>query len=81
MLGRRGIGEGVGEGFPMLREHAAVRVSDFDAVIGDLVVGSGDHDADNGTCVERSEGCEDSDSVHRRCEKRCIGPEARSAVR
>ena len=38
VLGRRGVGEGVGEGFPMLREHAAAWVSDFDSIIGDFVV-------------------------------------------
>jgi len=66
VLGRRGVGEGVGEGFPMLREHAAAWVSDFDSVIGDFVVWGGDHEADDGAGLERSKGCKDSHSVHRR---------------
>ena len=38
VLGRRGVGEGIGEGFPLLREHAAAWVKDFDSVIRDFVV-------------------------------------------
>jgi len=38
VLGRRGIDEGIGEGFPMLGEHATVRVSDFDSIIRNFVV-------------------------------------------
>lgn len=81
MLGRRGTGEGVGERFPMLGEHAAIWIGDFDAVIGNFVVRGGDHDADDRAGLERSQGGEDSHSVDRRWEERCIGPEARSAVR
>lgn len=31
--GRGGVSEGISEGLPMLREHAAIRVSDFDTVV------------------------------------------------
>lgn len=47
LLGRRGIGEGVSEGLPMLREHASTWVGDFDTIVRNLVVGGCYHDTNH----------------------------------
>lgn len=81
MLRSGGVGEGVGEGLPVLSEHSAVGVGDLNSIIGDLVVGGGDHEADNGLGLESPECGQDPNPEDRRLENRSFGSEARSAVR
>jgi hypothetical protein len=47
-VGVGGVGEGVGEGLPALVQHAAVGVSDLDAVVAHGVVGGGDDEPGGG---------------------------------
>jgi hypothetical protein len=43
MLWSGGIGNGISEGLPFLSEHATTGVSDFDTIVNDFIMRSGDH--------------------------------------
>ena len=43
MLWSGGIGNGISEGLPFLSEHATTGVSDFDTIVSDFIMRSGDH--------------------------------------
>ena len=76
LLGRGGIGKGVSEGLPILGEHSATWVSNFNSIIGVFVVRGGDHQPDHrGVGLERPESRKDPHSVERRLEQACISPE------
>lgn len=81
MLGVRGVGDGVGEGLPSLSHHAAIRISDLDAVVGDGVMGGGDHQADGGSGLERPQHRQYRRPEHRRCQDRALRPKPGGPVR
>lgn len=80
-VGVGGVGEGVGEGLPVLGHHAAVGVGDLDAVVADGVVGGGDDDPDGGAReLDGAERGEDAGAADGRRHGGAVGAEARRAI-
>ena len=76
VLGRGSIGKCISEWFPMLREHSATWVSNFDSIIRLFVVRGRNHEADHRRVhLEWPQSCQDPHSVHRRLEQPRISPE------
>lgn len=80
-VGVGGVGEGVGEGLPVLGHHATVRVGDLDAVVADGVVGGGDDDPDGGAGeLEGAERGEDAGAADGGRHGGAVGAESRRAI-
>ena len=76
VLGRGSIGKCISEWFPMLREHSATWVSNFDSIIRLFVVRGRNHEPDHRRVhLEWPQSCQDPHSVHRRLEQPRISPE------
>ena len=76
-----GINQGGGIALPVLLEHVAQGVDNFDAIVDSRVVAGGDHDTD-GLAVELAtpESSKEADTEGDSLEQVCLHPEASRAI-